>query len=68
MRWPDRQYLPAETPSYLSILYFENLVSFENYHASPEYAALKRVMELEFPGAVSTIWNVEYELKKSFRK
>ncbi len=68
MRWPGRKYLEVEIPPYVSILYFENLESFATYEASLEYASLKRVMELEFPDTVSTIWHVHYQLVKSWRK
>lgn len=68
MRFPGRNYVEVEIPPYVSILYFENIESFENYEASPEYAALKRSMEVELPASVATIWNVEYQLTKSFRK
>ena len=68
LRWPSHKYLEAEIPPYISILYFENMEAFQNYSESPEYAAFKRNIELEFPGTLSTIWNVEYQLVKSWRK
>lgn len=68
MRWPGRTYSQGEIPSYVSILYFENLESLENCEGSPECASFKRIMELEFPGSLNTIWNVQYELRKSWRK
>jgi hypothetical protein len=68
IRWPDRKYLEAEIPLYISIQYFENMEAFQSYSESLEYAAFKRNMELEFLGTLSTIWNVEYQLVKSLRK
>lgn len=68
LRIPGRKYMEVEIPPYVSILYFENLESFEKYESSPSYAALKRSMELELPGSISTIWHVQYQLRKSWRK
>ena len=68
IRWDDTKYLKTEIPPYISILYFENMAAFQNYSESLEYIAFKRNMELEFPGSLSIIWNVEYQLVKSWRK
>ncbi len=68
VRFPGRKYLEAEIPSYVSILYFENMESFEKYEGSLKLAALKRSMEVELPNSVSKIWDVEYQLVKSWRK
>ncbi|MFH0847467.1 MAG: hypothetical protein V1894_05390 [Chloroflexota bacterium] len=68
IRTPWLKYLEVEIPAYVSILYFENMQSFENYEASLEYASFKRHMEVELPSSMSTIWNVQYQLRKSWRK
>jgi hypothetical protein len=68
MRWPGHKYLATEIPACMFIFYFENAQAFENYEQSPECAALKRSMELELPDDVKIIWNVEYQLAKSWRK
>jgi len=68
MRFPGHTYIEAEIPSYVSISYFDNTQSFEQYEASPANAALRRSMELELPGGLNRIWSVEYQLRKSWRK
>jgi hypothetical protein len=68
MRWPDRIYVNTEIPPYISILYFDNIQAFDDYRASPEYMAFKRNLELEFAQSMTTVWDVEYQVVKSWRK
>jgi hypothetical protein len=67
-RWNDTKYVATEIAPYISIWYFESNEAFQNYAASHEYAAFKRILELEFASCLTTIWNVEYSLVKSWRK
>jgi hypothetical protein len=67
MRLTEQSYLEAEIAPYISILYFDNPAAYENYKASLEYAVFKRNMELELSGGISKIWDVEYQIRKSWR-
>ena len=59
---------PVEYPTYLSILTFDNINSFENYEKSLELAAFRYALNLTFPGVLDYKWYVQYQLIKSFRK
>jgi hypothetical protein len=68
VRWSGFNYVETEIPPYVSIIYFENMPSYQNFAESLEYAAFKRNMEIEFPGSLSAVWSVQYQLMKSWRK
>jgi heme-degrading monooxygenase HmoA len=57
-----------EYPKYLSIIYFENIESYEAYEKSPELAALQKSMRNVFPRGLNLKWHVQYQLEKSWRK
>jgi hypothetical protein len=66
----SRDYRVQETeyPTYLSILYFEDVKSFENYEKSPELIAFREAIRMNFPGSLDYKWYVQYQLVKSWRK
>jgi len=55
-------------PKYLSIFYFENTQSFDNFVKSPELAAFLKIMRSVFPHGLRYDWYVQYQLVKSLRK
>jgi hypothetical protein len=55
-------------PPYLSIMYFEDKASFENYTHSQELAIFQKTMRNVFPLGLGLEWYVQYQLIKSFRK
>lgn len=57
-----------EYPKYLSIIYFENIESYEAYEKSPELIALQKSMRSVFPRVLNYKWHVQYQLVKSWRK
>jgi len=65
--WENFHVLETELPPFMSISYFENVKAFEDFETSLEYAAFKRIIEVEFSGNVKTTWNAEYQLSASHR-
>jgi hypothetical protein len=66
----SRDYHSAETdyPADLSLIYFEDVNSFENYERSPELIAFREAIRVNFPGSLDYKWYVQYQLQKSWRK
>jgi hypothetical protein len=65
-RWPDTR--ETEYPKYLSIIYFENVDSYENYAGSSELAALRKSLRSVFPRGLNFKWYVQYRLVTSCRR
>lgn len=57
-----------EYPSYLSIVYFENIEAFENYEKSREFTAFQKALRNVFPNGLNLKWYVQYQLIQSWRK
>jgi hypothetical protein len=60
--------LLKEYPTYLSVIYFENIRDFENFEKSHELAVCKRTLRDIFPRGLEYQWYVQYELVQSWRK
>jgi heme-degrading monooxygenase HmoA len=58
----------SEYPTYLSVVYFENLEAFENYEKSSELATLRKNLRNIFPQGLNYKWFVQYQLVQSWRK
>jgi len=57
-----------EYPAYLSVVYFENIKSFEDFTKSPEQVAFQKALRTGFPRGLKYEWYVQYELTNSLRK
>jgi hypothetical protein len=55
-------------PLFLSILYFENMASLENYEKSRELISYQKALRNVFPNGLSYKWYVQYTLMQSWRK
>jgi len=56
-------------PTYLSVVYFQDVKAFENYEKSTEVATLrKNLMQVFPPLGPNFKWYVQYRLEKSLRK
>jgi hypothetical protein len=55
-------------PTYLSIVRFENIASYENYEKSIELAGFREAIRAFFTRGLDFKWYVQYQLLKSFRK
>lgn len=58
----------TEYPPYLSIIYFDNIHSFETFEKSKELYAFQKTVRSVFPLGLKYDWYVEYELTQSWRK
>jgi hypothetical protein len=58
----------TEYPAYLSIQYFENLKSFEDYTKSKELVIFQKALRNVFPRGLNYKWYVQYQLAQSWRK
>lgn len=58
----------TEYPAYLSVIYFENMQSFDKYENSPELTTFHKTMRNVFPRGVNSRWYVQYQLAFSLRK
>jgi hypothetical protein len=59
---------PVQYPSYLSILHFDGINTYENYERSMELAGFRDHMKVPFPAGLDFKWYVQYQLVKSWRK
>ena len=57
-----------EYPTYLSMIYFENIEAFENYEKSRELIAYHKALRNIFPNGLNLRWYVQYQLMQSWRK
>jgi hypothetical protein len=57
-----------EYPGFLSILYFDQKKSFDDYTKSPELLAFQKAIYNVFPNGLNLKWYVQYQLVKSWRK
>jgi hypothetical protein len=57
-----------EYPECLSIIYFETLKDYDNFVKSPELAGFQKAIRSIIPYRLGYIWNVQYQLVKSWRK
>jgi hypothetical protein len=64
----DRTKRYVEYPSFLSILTFEDISSFENYEQSLELAAYRAGLTAYFRKDLDFRWYVQYRLMRSWRK
>jgi hypothetical protein len=55
-------------PLYLSIIYFDTIQSYYDYHKSPEQIAFQKALRMVFPRGLKYEWYVLYELTNSWRK
>ena len=55
-------------PPYLSIIYFDNLDSFEKFKKSQEQRAYQKALRMTFPLGIRYEWYVQYELTNSQRR
>ena len=53
---------------YLSVVYFDDIQSYENYEKSPELATLRKNLRNIFPNGLNYKWYVQYQLEKRWRK
>jgi len=60
-------FVESDMPPFISLVYFKNKTSSEEFNESVELAAFRRNMELEFSGNLTTVWNSEYQLFSSHR-
>jgi heme-degrading monooxygenase HmoA len=60
--------VPIVYPAYVSIIRFEDIKSFENFEKSPELAAFRQGLRIEFPKNLEYKWYVQYQLMRSWRK
>jgi len=58
----------TEYPPYISILYFEDLKSFEHFQESPEQDSLQSALRNIFPLGLNYRWYVQYQLTNRWRK
>jgi heme-degrading monooxygenase HmoA len=58
----------TEYPSYLSVLYFEDVAAFEHFQASPEQVSFQSALRYVFPLGLNYKWYVQYQLTHSWRK
>jgi hypothetical protein len=58
----------SEYPPYLSIMYFDDIKSFETYTKSASLIAFNKALRTVFPYGLNYKWYVEYQLVKSWRK
>jgi hypothetical protein len=66
----DRYHIVKENPKYPQYIMtysFDNLKSFQNYNNHVETAAMRHVIDANFPETDYT-WFVQYQLTKSWRK
>jgi hypothetical protein len=57
-----------ECPSNLSIMYFENLKSYEAYTKSQELVIYQKALRTVFPAGLNYKWYVQYQLDRNWRK
>jgi hypothetical protein len=60
--------LETEYPLCISLLYFDNLMAFENYTKSQELVMYQKALRIVFPKGLIYKWYVQYQLVKSWRK
>jgi hypothetical protein len=58
----------SEYPPYLSIMYFDDIKSFETYTKSASLIAFNKALRTVFPYGLNYKWYVQYQLVKSWRK
>jgi hypothetical protein len=58
----------TEYLAYLSVIYFENMQSFDKYENSPELTTFHKTLRNVFPRGVNYRWYVQYQLAFSLRK
>jgi antibiotic biosynthesis monooxygenase (ABM) superfamily enzyme len=58
----------TEYPAYLSILYFEDIKTFEHFEESAELVSFQSALCNVFPLGLNYKWYVQYQLLKSWRK
>jgi hypothetical protein len=57
-----------EYPHFITVLYFENQQSFDNYTRSAERLAFQKAIGNIFPNGLNYKWYVQYQLTRSWRK
>jgi len=58
----------SEYPPYLSIMYFDDIKSFDAYTKSAALVAFNKALRTVFPYGLNYKWYVQYQLMKSWRK
>jgi hypothetical protein len=65
--WENFHALETALPSFMSLSYFENIRALGDFESSLEYAAFRRIMEVEFSGNLKPVWEAGYQLSASHR-
>jgi heme-degrading monooxygenase HmoA len=55
-------------PAYLSVVYFDNIDSFNNFEKSREQTAFQKALRAVFPRGPEYEWYVQYEFTNTWRK
>jgi heme-degrading monooxygenase HmoA len=58
----------TEYPTYISIVYFENLPAFADFESSPELTTFQKTMFNIFPLGLNYAWYAQYQLIKSLSR
>jgi hypothetical protein len=66
-RYENVRFVYSKMPHYVSVTYFKDTASAEEFNLSKQLAAYRHDMELEFSGNLKTVWNTEYQLFSSHR-
>jgi hypothetical protein len=66
-RYDNLHFIESKMPRYVSITYFQDSASVEEFNLSIKFAAFRHAMEVEFSGNLKTLWNTEYQLISSHR-